>query len=73
VFLPELLLDTHWEDIFDGVLGRMYAHPDKPYSDSGGSAYHLKRFRTRINQARDMANRGYTGNAQNWTFNRFGR
>ena len=73
VFLPDVLLETHWEDIFDGVMGRMYQKPNKPWTDLGASAYHLKRFRTRSTQARDMANRGYTGNAQNWTFNSFGR
>lgn len=68
------LLQNHfWETIFDGSLGRMYAQDNKPYSSTADSLYHLTRYRNGTRRARDMANRGFTGNAQNWVFPSFGR
>lgn len=73
VSLPGLLTDEYWEIIFDGVMGRMAMHPDKPYSQEALSRYHLTRYHRGKQVAKDKANRGFTSNAQNWTFPRFGR
>ena len=69
----QLLEQDFFEAIFDGALGRMYAQNNKPYSDQKLGVYHLSRYRNELRKARDMANRGFTGNAQNWTFPSFGR
>jgi len=68
-----LLTEDFWEIIFDGVMGRMLSQNDKPYSNATSAAYHLSRYRHGTRKARDMANRGFTGNAQNWVFPKFGR
>lgn len=72
-YLPPVILRDFWEHIFDGALGRMYSHPSRPYSDPPMAQYHLKRYRQGTRIARAQANRGFTGNAQNWTFPSFGR
>lgn len=68
-----LIDDLFWETIFDGTLGRMYNQEDKPYGDTAKATYHLARYRNGIRKARDMGGRGFTGNAQNWVFPKFGR
>lgn len=68
-----ILTNDFWEVIFDGVLGRMFTQKDKPYSSTTDALYHLQRYRNGTRKARDIANRGFTGNAQNWTFPSFGR
>jgi hypothetical protein len=71
-YVPPVLLDSFWEIIFDGAVGRMYGQPNKPYSDPTLAQYHLRRYRNGTVIARDKATRGFTGNAQNWTFPPFG-
>ena len=71
--LPDVILGEFWEIIFDGVLGRMFAQPDKPYTDVLTGGYHMTRYRTGTVKARDQANRGFTATAQNWVFHSFGR
>ena len=68
-----LLENDFWEVIYDGALGRMFSQVEKPYMDNADAVYHLQRYRNGTRKARDQANRGFTGNAQNWTFPRFGR
>lgn len=68
-----VLVTDFWEVIFDGTLGRMFSQENKPYSNKADSLYHLTRYRNGTRKARDMGNRGFTGNAQNWTFPKFGR
>lgn len=70
--LPVLAGTDHYDAIFDGLLGRMYAHPAKPYTNLSGAEYHLKRFRSAIGKAAGMAKQGGIG-AQNWRFPRFGK
>jgi len=72
LYVPPTLLSDFWEIIFDGSVGRMYSHPNKPYSDPILAQYHWRRYRTGTILARDKASRGFTGNAQNWVFPRFG-
>lgn len=71
--LPSVILNEFWEIVFDGALGRMYSHPEKPYTNPTLAQYHLRRYRNGTRRARDQANRGFTGNAQNWVFPSFGR
>lgn len=70
--LPVIAGTEHYDAIFDGLLGRMYAHPAKPYSDVTAAQYHLKRFRNAIGKAAGAAKQGEIG-AQNWRFPRFGK
>lgn len=73
LYVPTLLEQDYNEYIFDGVMGRMSMQPNKPYTDEKTSAYHLRRFQNGKQIAKDKANRGFTSNAQNWVFPKFGR
>lgn len=70
--LPDWVYQRYYDALFDGTLGRLYAHPAKAYSNLTGAEYHLRRFRTAIQQAAGDAKQGHNV-AQNWTFPRFGK
>lgn len=58
-----------WFDyILDGILGRLYTQPDKPYTNMVQGQYHLRRFRNSIAEARDAARRRNTKTENSWTF-----
>ena len=70
--LPNIASAKHYEALLDGVLGRVYAHPAKAYSNPQLGEYHLRRFRTAIGAAAgEFKTGGFAG--QNWTFPRFGK
>lgn len=68
-----ILTSTFWEYIFDGAVGRLYSQPAKPYTSDKLAQYHLARYNNGLRLGLDQANRGFTGNAQNWVFPGFGR
>jgi hypothetical protein len=70
--LPDWVFQRHYDALLDGTLGRLYAHPAKAYSNLTGADYHLRRFRTAIQQASADAKQGNNG-SQNWAFPRFGK
>jgi len=70
--LPDIAAAKHYEALLDGVLGRLYAHPAKPYSNPQLGEYHLRRFRNAIGAAAgEFKQGGFAG--QNWTYPRFGK
>jgi hypothetical protein len=71
--LPYIATDTYFEPVLYGAMGRMYGKSDKPWTDLAQAAFNLRKFRNLTTEARGRANRGYTGNAQNWVFPSFGR
>lgn len=70
--LPEISLIRHNEALFDGALGKLYAHPAKPYSNMTGADYHLRRFRNAIALHRAEAKQGNAG-APSWRFPAFAK
>jgi hypothetical protein len=68
--LPAVAASLYYDAIRDGVLGRLFAHPAKPYSDATKATYHLNRFRAAIGK---YAGRAKSGNGQNWTYPCFGK
>lgn len=70
--LPDWMFKRYYDALFDGTLGRLYTHPAKAYSNLIGAEYHLRRFRTAIQQASGAAKQGHN-NSQNWRFPRFGK
>ena len=72
-YCPPVLLSQYFWFIMNGLLARMYAHTDRPYSDPQMALQYQRAFTNDIKKARDMAGRGFTGNAQNWSFPSFGR
>lgn len=70
--LPSVAQTHFYDAILDGVLGRIYAHPAKPYSNPGLGEYHLKRFRAAIGRYSAEAKKGF-GEAVSWSYPRFGK
>lgn len=69
---PDAAYAKYYEALLDGVLGRLYGHPAKPYSNPSLAEYHLRRFRNAIGEA--MAEQKGGGLAgQNWQFPKFGK
>lgn len=70
--LPDVAKTRHYEGLRDGLLGRLYGHPAKPYSNPTLAQYHLSRYRNAIATAKGEFIQG--GNAgQNWQYPRFGK
>ncbi len=70
--LPDIAQTRHYDAILDGVLGRLYSHPAKPYSNPTLGEYHLRRFRAAIGSAKgETIQGGFAG--QNWVYPRFGK
>lgn len=70
--LPKFARSHHYDALLDGALGRLYAHPAKPYSNPGAAEYHLKRFQAAIGKYAGLAKKGY-GPGLSWQFPRFGK
>jgi hypothetical protein len=64
--LPEALFNQFFEVILNGVKGRLFGHPGKPYSSPQFAEYNMKRFRVGINLARGQAAQLNSGQ-QAWT------
>lgn len=70
--LPDIAAGKHYEALLDGLLGRLYGHPSKPYSNPSLATYHLNRFRNAIGEAAaEQKQGGFAG--QNWQFPKFGK
>lgn len=65
---PNWVLSRYSVTILDGLQGKMMEQSNKPYSDPQKAIYHLKRFRTGIQIARQEANTRYLVGAQTWRF-----
>lgn len=62
------LLSTWFETLLDGVLGRLYSQPAKPYSNQQLGLNHLKLYRAGVQRARAEAQLGYTSGPGRWRF-----
>lgn len=71
-WVPDFFASHHYEAILDGALGRFYNQPMKPFHDRELAKYHLRRYRNKTREASDMAGRGYTPAAADWSYPRFG-
>jgi hypothetical protein len=70
--LPKIAYTHFYDALLDGVLGRLYNHPAKPYSNPNLGAYHLRRFRTAIAEYAGRAKEGFT-HAPSWSYPGFGK
>lgn len=68
--VPDVAEKLFYEALRDGVLGRLYSHPAKAYSDPARAQYHLQRFQAAI---ADYAARAKAGNGPSWAFPKFGK
>lgn len=65
--LPDLAYVHHYDTLLDGVLGKLYSHPAKPYSNATLAQFHLRRFQNGIGVAAGQAKQGYV-KGQDWTY-----
>jgi len=66
-FPPEVAT-TWYETIYDGIIGRMYSMPKKPWSNPQMSVYHLRRFRNGMAAARNAQRHNFTSAESNFRF-----
>lgn len=57
--LPNIASSHHFEPILEGALSRLYAIPNKPWTDPALAMVYLQSFKRRCVQWRDHAGRGY--------------
>lgn len=66
--MPEWLLRQYFQGILDGLVGRIMAHPAKPYTNERLSIYHTRRFRGAVALARAEAQHKNLHDGQAWRF-----
>jgi hypothetical protein len=62
--------DTYFQDWYDGVLGRMYAMPAKPWSSDKHASFHGKKFRNHMAFRKQESKRGFVYGVPTWRFPR---
>ena len=68
--MPEWCWDMYFQNILDGVLGRLYVMPAKPWSNKVEAAYHLKRFRGAMGFRMQESRRGFNYGVHSWRYPR---
>ncbi len=68
VQFPAWILSKYGTTIQDGLIGRMMAQPNKPYTNLQLSVYHMRAFKSGISQARIEWTRNNTYRQQAWRF-----
>jgi hypothetical protein len=66
--VPYTFKRYHFDTILDGAAGRLFAQPGKPYTSMPMAKYHLRRFRSGMAAARDMARRQFTASDTDFAF-----
>ena len=67
VTFPRQITTKFYDALVEGFLGRMYAHPNKPYSAPAMAMKMQSNFRRRIGYYMAQAKGGYNG-AQSWSY-----
>lgn len=68
VALPYDVLTTYFEPLMNGVLGRLYMQPGKPYSDLNAAIAYSKMYRSGIASARADAQAEHIREGAPWRF-----
>lgn len=69
--VPEWMWDMYFQDWNDGVLGRLYGMPAKPWASPTHATYHARRFRNAMAYRKQEAMRGFTYGQPAWRFPRW--
>lgn len=69
--VPWQLVEAHQDVLISGILARMMAQMNKPYTNLPLANFHLSRFRGGTARAKNEANEGETYGSSNWRFPRF--
>lgn len=70
--MPEWCWDMYFQNILDGVLGRLYVMPAKPWSNKLEGVYHMKRFRGAMAFRMQESRRGFAFGVRGWVYPRNG-
>lgn len=71
VTFPAWVLAKYRDRILDGLLGKMYSQPSKPYTNTQLSVFHMRKFKIGIAGARVEWTRNNTYRQQAWRFPSF--
>lgn len=66
--IPEETYNFDFDTILDGLSGRMFAMPDRPWTNKPEAAHYLRMFRQGQSQARVRVASTYTQAAAGWKF-----
>jgi hypothetical protein len=73
VQFPAWVLAKYRNVILDGLLGKMFSQPNKPWTNSQMSVFHMRRFNSKVASARVEVQRNNKYRAQAWVFPGFAR
>ena len=68
--LPDHMWDQYFDDWVDGVLGRLFSMPAKPWAAPTQAVYHHKRFRNHMAFRMQEVRRGFVYGTPGWRFPR---
>jgi hypothetical protein len=71
--LPPILFDLWFEAMLNGTLARLFAQPQKPYTNPQLAETHMRIFRAEVRRAKDQAERYNSGQQPTWCFPYFAR
>jgi hypothetical protein len=66
--VPDAVFDNWFDEVMDGVKGKLYMMPSKPWSNTALGTYHGKRFNLGIGRFRAMMRKGYTTAEPAWRY-----
>ncbi len=64
--VPDRVFEMFFDEILDGVKGKMYGMPSKPWTDRGMAGLHAKKFSAGIARARNAMRTGYSSAEPAW-------
>lgn len=73
VTFPAWVLAKYRGPILDGLLGKMFSQPNKPYTNTQLSVFHMRKFNSKVASARVEVTRNNTYRQQAWVFPGFVR
>lgn len=71
VSFPKWVLDKYRAVILDGLLGKMFSQPSKPFTNTQMAVYHLRKFKAGISDGRVECQRNNVYRSQAWRFPSF--
>ena len=66
--VPDRVFEMFFDEILDGIKGRLYLMPSKPWTDRQLGTMHTKKFRSGIARARTAARTGYSSADTSWMY-----
>ncbi len=64
--VPDRIFEMFFDEILDGIKGRLYSMPSKPWTDKPLGLVHTRKFRSGIARARTASRTGYSSADTAW-------